>query len=191
MVVKFPSKFGILPSSRSALGAILLLSGILPQTFAQSKSDPLNDAEVEQVREVADQPVARVKLFMKFIEQRTDAIQEMVGDTRIQNQPVKLHNLFEEYTRLVDELQDNLDSYDETHSDVRKALKELIPASEKWLAVLKKPPPDQSYDFTRKTAVEAGESLNEQAKKLQVDQDKWFAEQKKNKNSDNVSEPNR
>jgi hypothetical protein len=189
MAVNFPSQPGVSRNWRSAMAAILLLAGVLQLAHSQSKTDPLNDAEVEQVREVADQPVARVKLFMKFIEQRTDAIQEMVGDTRIQNQPMKLHNLFEEYTRLVDELQDNLDSYDETHSDVRKALKELIPASEKWLAILNKPPSDQTYDFTRKTAVEAGESLNEQAKKLQTDQDKWFAEQKKNKNGNNASEP--
>ena len=63
--------------------------------------------------------------------------------------------------------------------DVRKALKELVPATQKWLVTLNKPTPDQSYDFSRKTAVEAGESLNEQAKKLQVDQEKFFAEQKK------------
>src|SRR5271163_4913765 len=189
MAVNIPSQSGILCNAQLALAAILLLVGVVPPACSQAKSDPLNDAEVEQVREVADQPVARVKLFMKFIEQRTDAIDEMAGDTRIQNKPVKLHSLFEEYTRLVDELQDNLDSYDETHSDVRKALKELIPASEKWLAIVNKPPPDQSYDFTRKTAVEAGQSLNEQAKKLQTDQDKWFAEQKKNKNGNNPSEP--
>jgi len=189
MAVNFPFQSGILRNLRLAIAAILLLTGVVPLALSQSKSDPLNDAEVEQVREVADQPVARVKLFMKFIEQRTDAMNEMVGDTRIQNKDVKLHNLMEEYTRLVDELQDNLDSYDETHSDVRKALKELIPASEKWIAIINKPPPDQNYDFTRKTALEAGESLNEQAKKLQTDQDKWFAEQKKNKKGDNPSEP--
>jgi hypothetical protein len=153
-------------------------------TFAQTHNDPLNDTEVDQVREVADQPVERVKLYMKFIAQRADAIREMVGDTKIQNQPAKLHDLMEEYTRLVDELQDNLDSYDQTHSDVRKALKELVPASQKWLEVLNKPPPDQSYDFSRKTALEAGQSLVEQAKKLRTDQDKWFAEHKKDKNSE-------
>ena len=167
--------------------AVTLLLGTSFQILAQSKDDPLSDAEVDQVREVADQPVARVKLYMKFIEQRADAIQEMVGDTRIQNKPVKFHILLDEYTRLVDELQDNLDSYDEIHSDVRKALKELIPASEKWIEIINKPPADQSYDFTRKTAVEAGESLNDQVKKLLAEQEKWFAEQKKNKTADKPS----
>jgi hypothetical protein len=155
----------------------------------QTNKDPLNETEVDQVREVADQPVERVKLYMKFIAQRTDAIQEMVGDTKIQDKPAKIHNLMDEYTRLVDELQDNLDGYDETHSDVRKALKELVPASEKWLAILAKPASDRSYDFSRKTALEAGQSLAEQAKKLQADQIKWFAEHKAEKNRNGEGEP--
>ena len=55
---------------------------------------------------------------------------------------------------------------------------------------LNKPAPDQSYDFSRKTAVEAGESLNEQARKLQADQEKWFAEQKKkNKDAEKAAGP--
>jgi hypothetical protein len=182
------ARLGIL-SIRSGL-VVILLAGVARPALTQSKKDPLNDTEVEAVREVADQPIERVRLYMKFIAQRTDAIDEIAGDTRIQDKPAKLHNLLEEYTRLVDELQDNLDSYDETHSDVRKALKELIPATQKWLVTLNKPAPDQSYDFSRKTAVEAGESLNEQAKKLQVDQEKWFAEQKKkNKDAEKAAGP--
>jgi len=169
--------------------ASLLCSGLTLHSHAQAKGDPLSDAEVDQVREVADQPLERVKLYMKFIQQRADAIQEMVGDSRIQNQPPKLHNLLDEYTRLVDELQDNLDSYDETHSDIRKALKDLVPASQKWLDIVNKPPPDQTYDFSKKTAVEAGESLVEQAKNLQADQIKWFAEHKKDKNADTTTPP--
>jgi hypothetical protein len=180
---------------RSCRGCCLLLTAslclCLSSAAAQAKDDPLNDIEVEQVREVADQPIERVKLYMKFIEQRSHAIQEMAGDTKIQNRPAKLHNLMEEYTRLGDELQDNLDSYDETHSDVRKALKELIPASEKWMAALNKPTFDQNYDFARKTAIEAGNSLVDEAKKLQLEQDKWFAEHKKEKSGDTPPPPSK
>jgi hypothetical protein len=86
-------------------------------------------------------------------------------------------------------LQDNLDSYDQTHSDIRKPLKDLVPASEKWLAIVNKPPPNQTYDFSKKTAIEAGTSLVEQAKKLQADQIQWFAEHKKDKNADTTTPP--
>ena len=182
--IRLPREF------RLRLAATLLLA-LLPITArAQDKGDPLNEAEVDQVREVADQPIERVKLYMKFIEQRANAIDEMSGDFKAGDRPAKLHNLFDEYTRLVDELQDNLDGYDETHSDIRKALKDLVPASQKWLASINKPPADQSYDFARKTALEAGQSLVDQAKKLQDDQKKWFAEHKKDKDSqDNPDTP--
>jgi len=161
--------------------ALLFLAGMPRSAAAQDKSDPLTDAEVEKLREVADQPIERIKLFMTFIEQRTDAIAEMVGDTRIQNKPPKIRKLLQEYTYLIDELQDNLDDYDQTHADIRKALKLLVPASKKWLDTVNKPPPDPVYDFPRKTAADASESLVDQAAKLQTDLDKYFAEQKKQK----------
>jgi hypothetical protein len=173
--------WGSLFKIRSYLILLLLLAGSAQLSIAQDKNDPLTDAEVEKLREVADQPIERVKLFMTFIEQRTDAIAEMVGDTRIQNKPPKIRKLLQEYTYLVDELQDNLDNYDETHADIRKALKELVPASKKWLDTVNKPPPDPAYDFPRKTAADASESLVDQVTKLQVELDKYFAEQKKEK----------
>ncbi len=178
-----------MPTLRQVL-ALGLLAGLVvpgaaravasPLAF-QDKNDPLTEAQIEQLREVADQPVERVKLFLDFIGQRTDAIAEMAGDTRIQNKPPKYRKLLEEYTYLVDELQDNLDGYDQTHADIRKALKLLVPASKKWQEIVNKPPPDPVYDFPRKTAADAAQSLVEQAAQLQTDQEKYFAEQKKKK----------
>lgn len=158
---------------------VLFLAASAHFSVAQDKDDPLTDAEVDKLREVADQPMERIKLYMEYIGKRTDAIAEMTGDTRIQNKPPKIRKLLQEYTRLVDELQDNLDNYDETHLDVRKQLKLLVPESKKWLDIVNKPPPDPAYDFPRKTAVDAGQSLVDQVTKLQTDQDKFFAEQKK------------
>ena len=166
---------------RILLVTFLALNSLVRLAAAQDKNDPLTAADVEKLREVADQPIERVKLFMTFIAQRTDAIAEMVGDTRIQNKPPKIRKLLQEYTYLVDELQDNLDNYDETHADIRKALKDLIPASKKWLDTVNKPPPDPVYDFPRKTAADAAQSLVDQATQLQTDQEKFFAEQKKQK----------
>jgi hypothetical protein len=165
----------------AALFAVFLTAWPL---FAQSQRDPLNEDEVDQIREVADRPAERVKLYMKFIEQRIDAIRQMTSDANVQNKPAKLRSLMEEFTRLADELQDNLDNYEDTHGDVRKPLKELISASVKWGDVLKSPPPDRSYDFSRKTALEAANSATEQATKLLTDQTRYFAEHKKGRKDD-------
>ncbi len=164
-----------------SLLALLFLAPFTRLALAQDKDDPLTEAQVDKLRETGDDPPERVKLYMEFISQRTDAIAEMVDDTRIQNKPPKIRKLLQEYTRLVDELQDNLDTYDETHADIRKLLKELVPASKKWLDAVNKPPPDPVYDFPRKTAADASEGLVDQVTKLQTDLDKYFAEQKKQK----------
>lgn len=164
--------------------ALVALALPASHLFAQAQRDPLNEDEVEQIREFADRPAERVKLYMKFIEQRIDAIRQMSSDSHVQNKPAKLRSLMEEFTRLADELQDNLDNYEDTHGDVRKPLKELIPSSEKWPDVLKIPPPDRSYDFSRKTALEAAQSAHQQATKLMADQTKYFAEHKKDHKED-------
>jgi hypothetical protein len=176
--------------AQALLGAALLCL-LLPtaRAGAQAQKDPLDPDEVEQVRSVADQPPERVKLYMKFIEQRTTAIKQMSSDPHVQNKPAKLRNLMEEFTRLADELQDNLDGYEDSHSDVRKALKDLVAASAKWPDVLNIPPPDRSYDFSRETALEAARSANEEATSILDDQTKYFADHKKDKKSDDQPPP--
>lgn len=166
------------------------LTGVLlsaTHAGAQAQKDPLNDEEVDQIREVADQPMERVKLYMKFIEQRISAIKQMSSDPHVQEKPAKLRSLMEEFTRLADELQDNLDNYEDTHSDIRKSLKELSAASARWPEVLNTPPADRSYDFSRKTALEAAQSANEQATKLLDEQTKYFADKKKKKSDEGKS----
>ncbi len=37
-----------------------------------------------------------------------------------------MHNLLDEFTRLSDDLQDNMDNFDEQHADLRKVLKEIV-----------------------------------------------------------------
>ena len=85
-------------------------------------------------------PNERIKLFAKFIEQRITAIKQLSTDRNVQYRSPLLRAKIEEFTRLVDELQDNLDTYDSEHADVRKALKDLVPQSDKWEPVLREPP---------------------------------------------------
>jgi hypothetical protein len=173
------NRSGTLRSIYLCLIVICFLAASAHLSLGQDKDDPLTEVEVDKLREVADQPMERIKLYMEYIGKRTDAIAEMGGDSRIQNKPPKIRKLLQEYTRLVDELQDNLDNYDETHADIRKQLKLLVPESKKWLDIVSKPPADPIYDFPRKTAADAAQGLVDQVSKLQTDQEKFFAEQKK------------
>jgi exonuclease VII large subunit len=156
---------------------VLLLLAPAAHVWAGQKpeSDPLTQDQVEQVREVADQPVERIKLYIKFVEQRTSEIHQYVAHPHGQHPNMELHNLFEEFTRLADELQDNLDAYADQHADLRKPLKEVIEHSAKWPAILNEPQPSAEYDFARKTALDAALSTNDQAKKLLKEQEEYFA----------------
>jgi hypothetical protein len=160
------------------LCAITMLPIFAPHAWAQAQKDPLNDDEVDQVREYGDRPNERIKLYAKFIDQRITAIKQLSTERTADNRSALLRAKIEEFTRLADELQDNLDTYDQEHADIRKALKELVPQSDKWQPVLNQPGPDPTYDFVRKTAVEAAKSVNDQVKELQKDQEKYFAEHK-------------
>jgi hypothetical protein len=142
---------------RAAILALLLFPLCSHVLHAQKEKDPLNEDEVDQIREVRDQPVQRIKLFQKYIEERIATIKQL---------------------RLSDELQDNLDTFDEAHADIRKALKDLVPASAKWPEIITQAGTDPNYDFPRKTALDAAQSTSEQAKKLLDSQQKYFAEHK-------------
>lgn len=161
--------------SKSILALLLLLTVPL---VAQKNRDPLNDNEVDQIRELRNQPVARIKLYQKFIEDRIASIKEIGPNPKAEDRKAALRAKLEEFTRLSDELQDNLDTFDEAHADIRKALKDLVPASAKWPDVLNQAAADPAYDFSRKTALEAAMSTSDQAKKLLESQQKYFAEHK-------------
>ena len=144
----------------------------------QNNKDPLSQSEADEVAEVRDQPVARIKLYQKYIQQRIDAIKDLGSSPKAEDRKAELRARYEEFTRLSDELQDNLDTFDEAHADIRKALKELVPATQKWPDILKAAAADPTYDFSRKTALDAAESTSDQAKKLYDEQLKYFAEHK-------------
>ena len=96
-----------------------------------------------------------------------------------QNRDVQLHNLYQEFTRISDELEDNMDSFAEQHADMRKVLKTVVEESEKWPSVLNQPtPPGGEDDFVRKTALAAGQSVHDDAKQMLEEQEKYFSQHK-------------
>ncbi len=145
---------------------------------AQKQHDPLSSGQVDQVRELGDHPLERLKLFLKFVNERAAAIKELTPNSTENNRPAELRARYEEFTRLADELSDNVDTYDSDHADIRKALRAIMESSAKWPAVLNAPAPDRTYDFSRKTALDAAQSSSEQAQKLLASEESYFAAHK-------------
>ncbi len=151
----------------------------VPLLFGQSKKDPLTEQQIEDVREAGDQPVQRIKLFVGYVEERSKGIHDLNADVRAQNKTVRMHNLFDEFTRLSDDLEDNMDNFNEQHEDLRKELKEVVEKSGQWGTVLNEPPASNQYDFVRKSAIEANQSVHDSAVQMIADEEKYFAEKKK------------
>jgi hypothetical protein len=161
-----------------AITGICLLLAVIPG-FAQSKKDPLTEKEIEDVREAGDQPVERIKLFVGYIDERAKGIHSINADPIAQNKSARLHNLYDEFTRLSDDLQDNMDAFNEQHADMRKALKDVAEKTDSWTTILNEPKPNSAYDFVRKTALDSNQTAHQSATQMIDDQNKYFAEQKK------------
>jgi hypothetical protein len=93
------------------------------------KRDPLTNDESEQIAELAQEPDKRLKLILKFTQARLATIDQMEGDPRMAaGRGKQVHDLLEDFTSLIDELDDNIDEYADKKSDIRKALKDVIEA---------------------------------------------------------------
>ncbi len=165
---------------------ILATSLLLPLpvgfAFGQKARDPLSNAQADQVRELGNRPTDRIKLFLKFVNDRAAAIKDLTPNSTENNRPSELRARYEEFTRLVDELAENIDTYDGDKADVRKALRPVVADCAKWPAILKAPASDETYDFARTTALDAAASLSDDAQKTLAGEETYFLAHKKEAN---------
>src|ERR1700761_6990478 len=158
---------------RRILFALVFLALALP-LHAQAKESALSEGEIEQLREAAYVPNDRVLIFIKLLDARTKAIQELFAHPRKPGREQDTHDLLEQFTSIADELNDNLDDYGPRHSDIRKALPKLLDATERWSSNLKTPPDNPTYDLSRKLALESIRDIREEVTHLIEEQKAWF-----------------
>ena len=153
------------------------------------KRDPLTDDESNQIRELADQPDKRIKLFLKFISARFETIDQMQGDPRLAaGRGQNIHDLLQDITSLVDELDDNVDDYVDKKEDIRKALKDLIESDTSYqlkLRTLKEQTEKlkeyADYSFVLQDATDAVNGSLDDAREALDEQEKTIKEEKKKK----------
>lgn len=160
--------------ARVFLPVTLVLALASTPLRAQRHEPALSEAEIEQLRESAYVPVDRVFTFIKLLDSRSKGIQELFAHARRPGREQDAHDLFEQFTSIADELNDNLDDYGPRHRDVRKSLPKLLDATERWSSALKSPVDDEAYNVSRKLAIEAIRDIREAATRLVEDQKAWF-----------------
>jgi hypothetical protein len=154
--------------------AVALLALALP-LHAQRNESALSEGEIEQLRDSAYVANDRILVFIKFLDARNKAIQDLYAHPRKPGREQDTHDLLEQFTYIADELNDNLDDYGPQHRDIRKALPKLLDATERWASNIKQPPENTAYDLSRKLALEAIRDIREEATQLVEDQKTWFA----------------
>ena len=109
------------------------------------QAGPVNRSRDDQLRQVRLEPAKRLKLFGKFAETRLDSIDQALNDPKqAQQRPAKIHDLLEDFSSIVDEMNDNLDMFqsdkilaEDEQKEYRKGLKELIAQDGKLRARLR------------------------------------------------------
>lgn len=163
---------------------VALAMGFAPRLHAQDEpTDPLTPDEVQQIRENAIHPDERIKLYMKFIDQRMDALRQLISNPDARDRNAQIHDKLDEFVHLCDEIQDNLDTYDSAHADIRKSLKQLVADSTKWTNLLQTVPQNRAYEFAQKMALESAKSAEDEAKHLSAEQDVYFDIHKKQRHT--------
>jgi hypothetical protein len=158
---------------------VVMLAGYLPRLRAQmDQNDPLTPDEIQQIRDSRVEPNERIKLYIKFMDQRLDALKQLSAQPGGNNWSAQVRDKLEEFTQLCDELQDNLDMYDSAHADIRKALKDLNGDTAKWPGILNGLPANRNYEFAQKTALDAAQSAADETKQLAEEQDIFFTAHK-------------
>lgn len=158
---------------------LLFASGFALTLHAQDQNDPLTEDEVQEIRDNKTNPNERIKLYIKFIDERLDAIKQLTGPGKSKSEKAQIHDKLDEFTHLCDELQDNLDTYDEAHADIRKSLKDVVTDTARWPLAIQAIGSDPGYDFSQKTALEAAKSAADEAHQMTIEQDVYFDAHKK------------
>jgi hypothetical protein len=160
---------------RCALTLLLAILCLTPPLRAQHTDSALSEKEIEELRDSAYVPADRVIVFIKFLDKRSKAVQDLFAHPRKPGREQDTHDLVEEFTSIADELNDNLDDYGPHHRDIRRSLPKLVEATDRWATALKTPPDDPAYTVSRKLALESIRDIREEATQLIEDQHAWFA----------------
>jgi hypothetical protein len=155
-----------------------------PLPAQKEKREPLTAPQIEEIREAGIYPDDRVNLYTKFINEHADTIKGLTSRGKSPSRAQHLDNELQDFTALMDELGTNLDVYSERKSDIRKALKALNESTPRWLGILRALAGEPGFDVARKEAIESGEDLADQAKRLLTEQTDYFAQHKDQQGQD-------
>jgi chromosome segregation ATPase len=135
---------------------------------------PLNEKQLEEIREAGIDPDARIKLYAKFVGEHVDTIKGLTPRIHSSSRAKRLDDELQDLTELMDELGSNLDQYGDRKADLRKSLKGITDSSKEWHEALNALPTEPGFDLSRKEAIESEKDLADQAAQMLKEQTDYF-----------------
>lgn len=161
-------------------------------THAEHRRDALNELEINQLRDAAQDGDARLKLYVKFARIRMDALEQVIADPKIVDRAQQTRDRLQDFLDVYDEFDQNVDTFADRKTDLRKVLKIVIEADTEFQSKLRavrgsstvKPEISRQYDFLLNSALEAVDNGAQDHRQLLAEQEEFFKHKKKNKADD-------
>jgi len=164
---------------------LVFLLSLLSTKAAAQKRDPLNEKEIDEMRESADYPDKRLEVMVGFTRTRMNAIEQLQANGKAaKDRPMQIHDLLEDFTALLDEIEDNIDMYASHKADMRRGLTLLIEADSEWQLRLRRlkeqSPPEEldQFSFVLTNATEAANDVADDARKELQEQNQLAKDKK-------------
>jgi hypothetical protein len=179
---------------RAALGLTLFLSlpflsPLLSPLCAQQHRDPLNQLEIDQLRDAMLDPDARLKLYVQFSRDRMTKLEQMRSDPKATERGRQTHDLLDDFLAIYNELDDNIDMYVGRKNDIRKPLKLVIEADTEFQSKLRalkdsantNADEAKQYEFLMTDALDTVDSSAEDHRKTLTEVEEYMKKKKKSK----------
>lgn len=167
--------------------AWLLLAMLIASSQAQRSRDPLTPGEIDQLRDQAQEPDLRLKLYVQFARRRLDALDKLRADPKATDRGRQTHDALQEFLDVYDELDDNIDTFEDRRADFRGALKVIINSDVEFQAKLRalQDSPNENreevrqYQFLLQSALDTVDSSAKDHTELLAEQEEAAKHKKK------------
>jgi hypothetical protein len=117
--------------------AAFLLATTLAPVSAQRRRDPLTQPEIDQLRDAAQDPDIRLKLYITFARTRLDALDKARTEAKTADRGQVTHDRLQDFLDVYDEFDDNIQTFVDRKADLRKVLKFVLEADNEFQAKLR------------------------------------------------------
>jgi chromosome segregation ATPase len=169
------------------VGHVMLAMLMLTTVWAQRRRDPLNPLEQDQLRDAAQEPSERLKLYIQFSRTRLTSLEQIRADPKVTDRPQQTRDRLQDFLDVYDEMNDNIDTFLERKADLRKPLKTLIEADTEFQAKIRalkssagaNKDEAKQYDFLLTSVLDTIDSSVQDHRQLLSEQEEAFKHKKK------------